>query len=283
MGRGLGKFKQRARNGILVQVFKRYIDADGGTWSTKIAWNALTGLIPIFLIAMTVIGVIVRNKNAEVQFVNHLSGLISDRAQRVQLVRFLRDQTASLALLTFAGLLWRGASLFSAMDNGFAHVYRIKSRDFLPQKMMAMGMMMLFTVLLLPLLATSGLLGLLTRLDLGPAGIATPLIVALQFLIGALDAAIMLTVIYKVVPNVKLRFSQVIRGGIFAGVLLEASTLLFPAYISHQHSATFNNVFVLIIVLLGYFYLVGITCMLGACMNVVHAERVAKSRLSTVA
>ena len=76
------------------------------------------------------------------------------------------------------------------------------------------------------------------------------------------------------VTNVKVRLRDVIPGGIAAGLMLEMITLIFPLYIANSPSFTgFGVVFGVLMVLLSFFFFLGLITVLGACVNAEVAER----------
>ena len=92
----------------------------------------------------------------------------------------------------------------------------------------------------------------------------------LQPLVGIASGALLFGAIYYVVPNKRIRFSEVWPGALLAGVAYEALSLAFPLYLqvtggSKQYGATFGLLFVM----LNYFYFVGLITLVGAELNAV--------------
>src|SRR5918911_463481 len=62
-----------------------------------------------------------------------------------------------LALISLAGLVWGGSNLFSSLEDVFSIFFRTQGRAFLPQKLMAMGMVVILAILLPLSVAASSL------------------------------------------------------------------------------------------------------------------------------
>ena len=62
------------------------------------------------------------------------------------LLKSLIDITGPLAIAALLGLLWLGSNLFSNMENAFSIIFRIRGRDLVPQRLMALGMVLLVVV-----------------------------------------------------------------------------------------------------------------------------------------
>jgi membrane protein len=155
------------------------------------------------------------------------------------------------------------------MENGLNGMYGVRSRGFFAQKAMSIAMVLLFTVMAVPLVASGSILSLLQSLpgvpDVLRGGAASLLI---QVSAGIVDASLLFGVIYFVVPHRHQHVRDIIPGALAAGILFEALTLLFPLYFkivtrSPQWGQTFGFIFVLLF----YFGLLGQIIMLGGAFN----------------
>ena len=125
------------------------------------------------------------------------------------LLKSLIDITGPLAIAALLGLLWLGSNLFSNMENAFSIIFRIRGRDLVPQRLMALGMVLLLA-LLLPL--SLGAASLVTagsdwfdRLVPKSVGVVLSYVGPLTSL-GVLW--LLFLAIYIIVPNFAVRFRQ---------------------------------------------------------------------------
>jgi YihY family inner membrane protein len=260
--------KDRLLASFPARAVKRYLEAQGPNWATLIAWNGLFALFPIVLVIATVIGVVLHSPgiaSGVEQQVNHAfpGGHVNEALQA------FHDKAGIFGVVGFAGLLWSGSSLFSAIEQALSALYPCKPRDFLPQKLMGFGMILLFTVLAVPLVLSSSLLPALESLPVVPRLLTTgPVAVVLQVAAGALDGSVLFLAIYYVVPHRRQRFRHVLPGAVTAGVLLEGLTLLFPLYFKLAGGfATYGQTFALFFLLLTYFFFLGQITMIGGAVN----------------
>ncbi|MBV9099592.1 MAG: YihY/virulence factor BrkB family protein [Candidatus Dormibacteraeota bacterium] len=257
---------------LVARVVRRYRAEQSARWATSISWNALFAFIPIVLVLVTLFSLLLRHRGfagaVEVRIIS-LGQSAADRADIRAALTAVRDRTGLLAVVSFLGLLWSGGALFSAMDDALSHLYGVRSRPFFRKRLMAVGMIFVFTVLLIPLLVSSTLLSVSSRISILPAGFPGGLALALQVVIGALDGTLIYAAIYYVVPHRRQRLLRVLPGAALAGTLLEAFTLLFPAYIRATNGLqSYGAVFSLVLVLITYFFFLGQVTMLGALVNV---------------
>ncbi|MFN2568631.1 MAG: YihY/virulence factor BrkB family protein [Candidatus Dormibacteria bacterium] len=255
------------------RVGRRYLEAKGGTWAQVVAWNALFAFFPMVLVAVTLLGLLLRDpgiaSSIETKVAAAVGGSLEDQKAIFDAFQAFKNRTGVLALVAFAGLVWSGSALIGAFDEAVNSLYPCSPRDFLRQKLMSVGMMLIFTVLTVPLVLSSSLLALLRDVPGLPDLLASePVAFVLQAVLGVVDGALLFGAIYYIVPNRRQRLRRTLPGALVGGVLLEALTLLFPLYFRVSGGfATYGKTFALFFVLLTYFYFLGQIVMVGATVN----------------
>ncbi|HEY2705203.1 MAG TPA: YihY/virulence factor BrkB family protein [Candidatus Dormibacteraeota bacterium] len=269
--------KRRLLNSFPVRVIKRYLDAQGTNWGTLIAWNALFAFFPIVLVTITVLGLLLQDQGLKDSIERQIAAGFpncrnSSNCEIIVALNSFKEKTGVFAILGLAGLFWSGSALFGAMDQALSSLSGCKARDFIPQKLMSFGMILLFTVLTVPLILSGSLLGLLEKLPLVPTVFRIgPVSLLLQLGLGILDATLLFTAIYYVVPNRRQRLRQVLPGALVAAALFEGFTLVFPLYFRLSGGfAAYGQTFALFFLLLFYFFVLGQIVMIGGAVN---AER----------
>jgi membrane protein len=261
-----------------VRAVRRFLSAQGPNWATIIAWNLFFAFFPMVILAITAVGLALHDPGTRTTVEQQvLAAFPSCHAQQssggsCQIISALNDfrtKTGVFAVIGIVGLIWTGSGLFSAIENGLNSLYPCQSRGFVRQKLMSLGMVILFVVMAVPLVASGSLLSLLQSVPGLPGwlhgGVAGLLA---QIGAGIVDASLLFGVIYFVVPHRKQHVRDVIPGAVTAGVVFEAQTLLFPLYFklvtnSPQWGQTFGFVFVLLF----YFFLLGQIIMVGGAIN----------------
>jgi membrane protein len=265
---------RRLLNLLPVRAIRRYLDNQGPNWGTLIAWNALFAFFPIVLVTITVLGLVLQNPDIKKEIEDQIAAGFPNcrhnpNCEIIGALNSFRERTGVFAIVGFAGLFWSGSALFGAMDQGLSAVYGCKSRDFIPQKLMSFGMILLFTVLTMPLILSGSLLGVLEHLPLVPHVFRTgPVSLLLQIGLGIVDASLLFAAIYYVVPNRRQRLRRVLPGALFAATLFEGFTLLFPLYFKVTGGfATYGQTFALFFLLLFYFFVLGQIVMIGGAFT----------------
>ena len=270
--------KARLVGAFPVRAVRRFLSAQGPNWATIIAWNLFFAFFPMVFLAISAVGLALRDPSTRATVVQQvLAAFPSCNAQQssggsCQIVTALDDFRRSsgvFAVIGIVGLIWSGSSLFTAIEQGLDNLYGARSRTFVRQKLMAIGMVVIFAVMAVPLVVSGSLLGLLQSLPGVPDFLRSgPASLLLQVGAGIVDASLLFGLIFYVVPNRKQRVRDILPGAISAGVIFEGLTLLFPLYFGLvTHSPQWGQTFGFIFVLLFYFFLLGQIVMLGGAVN----------------
>jgi len=270
--------KDRLTRWLPVRAIRRYLGAQGPNWATIIAWNLFFAFFPMVILVVTLVGVALQDPGTRTTVEQQvLAAFPSCHAQQsgggtCQIITALNDfrrSTGLLAIVGIVGLVWTGSGLFSAIENGLNSVYACKSRGFIIQKLVAIGMVVIFTVMAVPLVASGSLLSLLQSIPGVPDVLRSGAVsLVIQVSAGIVDASLLFGVIYFVVPHRKQHVRDILPGAIAAGVLFEALTLVFPLYFKLvTNSPQWGQTFGFIFVLLFYFFLLGQIVMLGGALN----------------
>jgi membrane protein len=266
-----------ARRTFPGRVASKLLEDDATSQAVLIAWNALQSMFPIALGLAAIMGLVLDRVGVNSRVVYEtVAAAIPDQAGQQEVLTALRavgTQTGLFAVLAVAGFLWSASNLFGAMEQAFDHIFGVPRRSFVRQKLMAILMMLIFSVLTGLAILSSTLLTLVGRLPglsvsafaHGPGAIVT------QFVIGSVAGFLLFFSLYYVVPNRRQRVGQVLPGAIFAGVTFEMLTLAFPLYL-HLAGAGMNRygkTFAFLFILMAFFYFVGLLTMVGIEINAV--------------
>jgi membrane protein len=253
------------------RVIRKFLEDQAPNWAALIAWNALLAMFPIVIFASSLLGFALRlfGQANTIVYTTIFSALPGDQTELVKAVSGVKSQSGLLFIVGLVGLLWGGSALFGVIEQAFAVIYHTKPRDFIRQKLIAFGMVFLFTILVGIAVATSALLPALKHIPNIPeflySGVAAFI---LQLLVGTIAGFLLFGSIYYIIPNRKQQVRKIIPGALVAGILFEGVTLLFPLYLElnkgiNQYGKTFGLFFVL----MTFFFFVGLITMIGVEIN----------------
>jgi membrane protein len=264
----------RLMDSVPGRVIRKFLEDQAPNWAALIAWNALLALFPIVLFAASLLGFALRLFGAanDAVYKTIFSVIPNDSGQQTEVIKAVsgvKSQSGLLFIVGLVGLLWGGSALFGAMEQAFAVIYHTKPRDFVRQKLIAFGMVFLFTILVGIAVGTSAILPALKNFPDIPTFLYSGLAAfILQVVVGVTAGFLLFGSIYYVIPNRKQQFRKVIPGALVAGVLFELITLLFPLYISLNNGINqYGKTFGLFFLLMTFFFFLGLITMIGVEVN----------------
>ncbi|MBY0330160.1 MAG: YihY/virulence factor BrkB family protein [Acetobacteraceae bacterium] len=250
---------------LLRATIEGYIEDEAMTRGAAIAFYAFFSAAPLLVIAIAIAGAVFGEQAAEGAVAEQLRGLMGDvGAEAVQgLVRSAADREAGQLYATFglAVLLVLASGVFSEVQAALNAIWRAPPhpRGTIVQvavnKALSFALVLLTGVLLLVSLLATTVLSLITTwaVALMPEtarvlGLAN---VGLTFLLGT----VLFATIYKVLPNRRLHWADVVVGAAFTAFLFTIGKTLIGWYIgSTQVATSFGAAGALMVVLLWTYY-----------------------------
>src|SRR6267378_6121367 len=252
------------------RVIRKFLEDQAPNWAVLIAWNALFAMFPIVIFAASLLGIVLQLfGQANLTVYSTIFTAVPDSQALLDAVSTVKSQSGVLFIVGLVGLLWGGSALFGVMEQAFAVIYHTKPRDFVRQRLIAFGMVFLFTVLVGVAVATSALLPALKHIPNIPeflySGVAAFI---LQVAVGITAGLLLFGSMYYVIPNRKQQFRKVLPGALVAGLLFELITLLFPLYLSINNGINqYGKTFGLFFLLMTFFFFLGLITMIGVEVN----------------
>ena len=277
--------KQRGVTGALQSVekearpFQQFITKFSNDWSTTfaaaLAYNLLMAIFPIAIAILAILGFVLGSLSPTEY--TQLQGQILHAlpvSMPPSTVKSLTNQLAKsstiLALVAVVLALFNGSRLFILIEGIFGIIYHVRHRTFIKQNLMAIGMLILF-IILIPIMAFASALPAVV-LSILPRSSVLPF---LGGILGVLIASyILFQAIYMVVPNQHISFRNSWLGALVAAIALDIYLTLFPLYVQHflasGPAASLGSAIFLLI----FFYYFAIILLIGAEVNAFFAEGV---------
>ncbi len=242
---------------------------------SMLSYNVLTSVFPLLLALFTILALVPSLSGHTADFANQVNKILPGNvAKTINVASLLAKVRASYGILTVisvAGLLWGGSNLFGTMENAFAIVYRVRTRDFIPQKLMSLVMILLFVVLL-PLSFVSSILLGSASTALGsilPGGLSGPFPFILGLAASLAALFVLFLAIYIVVPNMPISWRHAWRGALVAAVAMAIVNTIFPFYTAHFVGTSQYGTAAIgtVIVMITWFWFFSLVLMVGAQVN----------------
>jgi YihY family inner membrane protein len=267
----------------MIDYVKGFVVKFANDWVTNLAamlaYNLLMSLFPIILALLSIVGFVVHDHRQQEDLINQVLVIFPADARTTinlnQMLSTVHHNAGFLFALSLVAFLWIGGNLFGTMENAFGVIYRIKGRDLFRQKIMCLGMIFIFAVLVPAMIVASSLLEFAS----GPHDplwrIVPPEVQHLGSIVGLLGpitgfvaAFVLFFTIYLIVPNVVIDPHLAWRGALVAAALLELANLIFPYYVDRFiNTKEYGVTLAFAIVLMIWFWFFGIILLLGAEIN----------------
>jgi membrane protein len=280
------KTQKRTSTGALVTVEKAakplqaFLNKFNNDWTMNIAaglaYNLLMSIFPIIIALLGILGLIIGalDRAAFDSLINNLGNALHALPGVKETIRasltLLSKSALVLEILAIVLSVFNGSRLFVYLEGCFDIIYHVRPRGFLQQNIMAIGMLLLFIVLIpIMVLASTAPAVVLSILNIPGASF----LVSLTTIIGSLFVAwILFVAIYMVVPNQKISLRNSWLGALVAAILLQLFLILFPFYVAHFLSSGPIAQAGAFIILLVFFYYFAVILFLGAEVNAYFSE-----------
>jgi membrane protein len=269
---------QRSRAGLFV---RKVMDDRTPNLAALLAWGTLSAILPLLLGMLTVAGLVLRDPDRLNQVYNTVlvllpsqaSGPFSDALEGVR-----STAAAPAGIIAILLLLFNGSSFFGNMAAVFDQAYHVESRNLIMQRIVAIVMLFITTALLVITTLSLGLGSLVQHVPLLPIGPA--LATAVTWSISILSTFLVFLLIYKVLPNAKQGWRQVLPGTLLSTVLFFVILAVFPLYVGLFPPNQAYAIFGVFLVFTFWLYLLGFVFVLGAELNAFLQEPARSAALS---
>lgn len=244
-----------------------------------LAYNLLMSIFPILLALLAVAGFILNNlaPGSERGLLNAIANALPGGSAGTggTIVRVaidnLQRQAGVLFIIGLLTSIFTGSRLFITLENCFGVIFRLRGRDVIHQNLVAIGMLLLYMVLV-PIVFLASIVpsAIVTALHAsgGGSGFSGLLIHLIGLAAAFIVALILFSAIYIVVPNRPVHFYEVWKGTLLAAALLVLYEILFPIYESVAlRPNNYGSVAAFAIVILVFFYYLALILLVGAEVN----------------
>ena len=243
-----------------------------------LAYNFLLTLFPIMLLLLAGVGALIGliNVDAQIKLELAIASALPGSIGTLLVKEILANLKGSVSLLLIVGLIGAfvaGSRLFITLENCFGIIFRLRGRNIIQQNLMAVGMLVLY-LLLVPVVFLGSLLPslLLAFLPLGTlAFVPRWLTDFAQPLIALVVTTFVVGMTYAFVPHRPMRWRTLgenWKGAVVAAILLLLYEAFFPWYRDHfVHTENYGSLGAFAIIILLFFYYLGLILLLGAEIN----------------
>jgi len=246
---------------ILRDSLKNYLINGNTNQAAAIALYAILSILPLFILTLLMAGQFFgSNPQIQREIIDGIRMLhpYFSGDLLIQLGRIDEKQH----VLGWAGiitLVWFSAMIFSAIETAFTIIFRSKSyRNYIVSKMLAIAMIPTGWAIGM---ASVGVTYLATILVQQPMIFKGQFLIIqgflFRYLIPFLVTVVFFTIVYKVIPPVKVRLGEALTAGLIFSALMEAAKQFFTWYVSNytRYHVIFGSLETVVILVIWVFYM----------------------------
>ena len=249
-----------------VRLFKRaYEDTDIGAImrrSAAVAYYAALSLAPLLVIALALASLALDRETIRANVVGEVGSMLGP--QGADLVgKILEDSSKEGAILaTIVGLLtllFGATAVFVELQDGLNAIWNVERAPyegiwkFVRTRLLSAAMVVSFGfLLLLSLLVSTALSALTRRLHLGEVAVVG---VIVHFLVAVLGCTFLFAMLFKFLPDVRIRWREVIVGAVITAVMFNVGQIAIGQYLGRSSvGSAYGAAGSLIVVLVWVYY-----------------------------
>jgi membrane protein len=233
-----------------------------------VSWGVLMAVVPTVVALTAVIGFLLHDPERQREVIQHLSAITQHSLSQSDLRELVRDavkHTGLLAILGAGGIAFGASAVGGAISTVFQPIFGVRGRPYIQEKLIDLGMILVFTLLMLVVLVatTAGALidELVSHLAISQlASLATGTVISL------IAAFLLFATLYSVFPNIEPRFKRghIWKGATAAAVLFQILSYVWPLYVTLFHPQRYGLVFAPVVVLGAWIYAFSWILVIGA-------------------
>jgi YihY family inner membrane protein len=279
MVKWLDRLQQRRRSvGFAVAVLYKYLDDQGGYLAALITYYAFVSLFPLLLLFTTALGVLLAgNPELQQQVVEATTSQLPAVGSQLQRPEELSGGPVAV-VVGIAGALYGGLGVGQALQNAMDSVWAVPRNNRPDPIRSRIRSLLLIGILGSAAIAVTALSAAGRATEalgwVGKAGLAVTAI--------AINAVICL-VAFRVLTARHLTYRQVLPGALAAAVIWQLLQWFGASYVARivTTASTTNSVFALVLGLLAFLYLISVSLVVCAEVNVVRVDRLHPRALLT--
>ena len=251
---------------ILSSAFSGFLNDLALKFSASLAYYTIFSLAPLLLLVISLAGIFLGQAATQGKIFAEINGFVgNDAAKQIQdLIKHLQMQGKSTTsvIIGVVTLIFGASGVFGEIQESINIIWQVKPKPkkswvkFIKDRLLSFSMIATLGFLLLVSLVINGaLLAVSERLKTFLPDVTVFIFNIVNILISFIVITVLFAVIFKVLPDVKVRWRDVLSGSIFTAVLFMLGRLVIGLYVAHSAtSSTYGEAGSLIAILLWVYY-----------------------------
>jgi membrane protein len=236
---------------ILYDAINNFSLNSDGNQAAAIALYAILSVIPLFILTLIAAGSLFSsNPTIQTDIIGAVQGFHPYFSETLlQQLGEIEGKGKILGWIGLLGIVWLSAAIFNAIESALNIIFRSRhKRNYIVSKLMALGM--------IPAAWVIGGLSVLISYLAALLAKATPAQIVLRYIIPYVMIMILVTVVYRIIPTLKIRFSVALTGSAVFALLVEIAKQFFTWYMTNytRYNVIFGSLETVVILVIWVFY-----------------------------
>lgn len=268
---------------LLIEVFRGWVDHRGLRLGAALAYYTVFAITPLFLIVLAIAGAWFGKEAAREQLFGQLQALVGaqgGKAIQAVVVSADRPETGVIATVIAAATAFVGATgVFVELQDSLNTIWNVPTKPengilkFIRERMLSFAMVLAIGFLLLVSLVVSAGLAALGNYVSGLLPAEKLIWSGINFTVSLAIITLMFAMIFKFLPDVKVRWREVWLGAFLSAVLFNLGKYLLGLYLGHGSVTSAYGAAGSLVVILVWVYYASQSLFLGAELTRVQAKR----------
>ena len=268
---------------LIREAFSRFFAANAPRLGAALAYYTVLSLAPLLVVVVGIVGIVFGRAAAEGQIVAQLQDLVGQKgAQAVQSLMQNAFKPAAGVTATLVGivaLLFGASGAFVELRSSLNTLWSAQAREgngvktMVKERFFSFAMVVGIGFLLLVSLAVSAALAAAGTFVGNRLPVPAPLLEFANMVVSFAVTTVLFSLIYKVVPDVRIAWRDVWLGGAITALLFSAGKLLIGLYLGKASIGSAYGAAGSVVIILVWVYYSAQVFFLGAEFTRLFAER----------
>ncbi|WP_426669865.1 YihY/virulence factor BrkB family protein [Mucilaginibacter sp. McL0603] len=273
---------------VIVATFMGFINDNGLKLSASLAYYTVFSIAPLLILVISITSLVLRhysfNDTLYAQMKEFIGNQATAQIQEVVKNLQLSGKTGTALISGIAILLLGASSMFVEIQDSLNIIWRVKAKPkkgwvkLLENRFLSFSLIIsLGFLLLVSLIINIAVKALSTKLEHFLHNITVTIFELINVAITLLVIAVLFGIIFKFLPDVKIKWKDVRAGAIFTALLFMFGQYLIGLYIQYAAQTSAYGAAGSIIVILVWIYYTSAILYIGAEFTQVYAEAMGRS------
>jgi len=268
---------------VIQATFMGFINDNGLKLSASLAYYTIFSLAPLIIILISITSLVLRDFNYNDTFYAHLSQFMGQDAvkelQQIVTGLQLSGKSGTALIIGISILLLGASSMFVEIQDSLNIIWNVKSKPkkgwlkWLQNRFLSFSLIIaLGFLLLVSLVIDVAVNALSTRLEHFLPYVTVTVFQLINLFISLIVIAVLFGIVFKFLPDVKIKWRDVRSGAIFTAILFMLGQYLIGLYLKYTAQGSGYGAAGSLIVILVWIYYTSAILYIGAEFTEVYAE-----------